>query len=57
MILKTPDDFSLGEKGAGDAASTVMQKWEELMWKYQKPLPVAKAGQKWVPMERIFDYH
>jgi L-rhamnose mutarotase len=35
----------------------VLQKWEQLMWKYQKPLPVATAGQKWVPMEKIFDYH
>jgi L-rhamnose mutarotase len=57
MILNTPDDFSLEEKAAADAASTVLQKWEQLMWKYQKPLPVATAGQKWVPMEKIFDYH
>lgn len=56
MILRTPDDFSLDEKAAADAASAVMQKWEELMWKFQKPLPVAKPGQKWVLMEKIFDW-
>ncbi len=32
-----------------------MQKWEELMWKYQKPLPSAQPGEKWVPMEKIFE--
>jgi len=54
MILRTTDDFSLDAKNAADSASAVMQKWEELMWKYQKPLPWAKPGQKWVPMEKIF---
>jgi len=24
------------------------------MWKYQKPLPMAKPGEKWLRMERIF---
>jgi L-rhamnose mutarotase len=56
MILRTPDDFSLDKKAAADAASAVMQKWEDLMWKYQKPLPVAKPGQKWVEMEKVFDF-
>lgn len=27
---------------------------EELMWQFQRPLPLAKVGEKWVPMERIF---
>jgi L-rhamnose mutarotase len=55
LILTTTDDFSLQAKAASDAASTTMQKWEEFMWKFQKPLPFAKPGQKWVPMEKIFD--
>lgn len=29
--------------------------WEELMWTFQKALPHAEPGQKWVPMNRIFD--
>ena len=28
--------------------------WEELMWRYQQPLPFAQAGEKWVPMNRLF---
>ncbi len=31
-----------------------VQEWEELMWKFQKPLPQAKRGEKWLRMERIF---
>lgn len=55
LILTTTDEFSLEAKAASDAANPIMQQWEELMWKFQKPLPFAKPGQKWVPMEKIFD--
>jgi L-rhamnose mutarotase len=30
------------------------QEWEQLMWRFQRPLPCADAGEKWVPMARIF---
>lgn len=55
MILTTSDDFDLDAHAAALAGSAVMQKWEDLMWKFQKPLPFAKPGQKWVRMEKIFD--
>ena len=55
MILRTSDDFSLETKIAADKASPVMQKWEELMNRFQKPIPQARPGQKWVPMEKIFE--
>ena len=54
MILRTTDDFSFDAKAAADSSNPDMQKWEELMWKYQKPLPFARPGQKWVLMEKIF---
>jgi L-rhamnose mutarotase len=57
MILHTTDDFSWKSKTAADAANADMQRWEALMWKYQKPLPFARPGQKWVPMEKIFEVH
>ena len=55
MILRTTDDFSLEDKMAADRESPEMRKWEELMWKFQKPLPHAQPGEKWVRMEKIFE--
>ena len=28
--------------------------WEELMWRFQRPLAHAARGEKWVGMQRIF---
>jgi len=55
MILQTTDNFSLEAKAAADATNSKMREWEELMWKYQKPLPQVRAGEKWIPMEKIFE--
>jgi L-rhamnose mutarotase len=55
MILHTTDQFSLEAKRAADSLNPRMRQWEELMWKYQKPLPQAQPGEKWIPMEKIFD--
>ena len=38
---------------AGRAAATIAA-WEELMWRYQQPLPFAQPGEKWVRMNRLF---
>ena len=54
MIMKVNEYFSFEEKAATDAANTVVQEWEELMWKYQQALPVAKPGEKWMLMDKIF---
>lgn len=55
MILQTTDDFSLDAKRAADSSNPRMQEWEKLMWKFQKALPFAQPGEKWVPMEKIFE--
>lgn len=55
MILETTEEFSLEAKRTADSHSPEMQKWEELMWKYQKPLPHAEPREKWVLMEKIFE--
>lgn len=55
MILETADDFDLEAKMAADSQSPEMRKWEELMWKFQKRLPQARPGEKWVRMEKIFE--
>jgi L-rhamnose mutarotase len=54
MILETDDAFTFEKKAAMDAANPKIQEWEQLMWKYQQPLPWAKEGEKWVLMDRIF---
>jgi L-rhamnose mutarotase len=54
MIMETTNDFSFEKKAAADLGNEVVQKWETLMWKYQQPLPVAKQGEKWMLMEKIF---
>ncbi len=47
--------FSFEKKNAMDNANPKVQEWENLMWKYQQALPVAKPGEKWVLMNKIFD--
>ncbi|MCW5923362.1 MAG: L-rhamnose mutarotase [Saprospiraceae bacterium] len=55
MLLEADDHFSFEKKAALDAANPKVQEWETLMWQYQQALPSAKPGEKWVPMERIFE--
>ena len=54
MIMEVNDSFSFEQKGIADAANEKVQQWEQLMWKYQQALPVAKPGEKWILMEKIF---
>lgn len=55
MVLHTANDFSWETKETADRENAKVQEWETLMWKYQKPLPFARPGQKWVLMEKIFE--
>jgi L-rhamnose mutarotase len=54
MIMDVKDSFSFEAKDAADAANAKVQEWEQLMWKYQKPLPQAKPGEKWMLLNRVF---
>ena len=54
MIVETADDFTFERKAAMDAANPEVQRWEELMWKYQSPVPGGQPGEKWRLMEKIF---
>lgn len=54
MIMETDETFSFDRKAAADADNPKVQEWEVLMWHYQQALPMAKPGEKWVLMERIF---
>ena len=55
MVLQTTDDFSFEAKAAQDQTNSTMRTWEELMWRFQQPVPQARPGEKWVLMEKIFE--
>jgi hypothetical protein len=39
-------DFSLEKRASDDSINKKVQDWENLMYKYQKALPIAKKGEK-----------
>ena len=56
MIMEVKDGFSFEDKAKLDANNTKVQDWEVLMWNYQQALPIAKPGEKWLPMDKIFEF-
>ncbi len=54
MIMEVGENFSFEAKGRADHLNSKVQEWEKLMWKFQQALPEAKPGEKWLPMEKIF---
>jgi|SRR5579859_45078 len=54
MVMEVNERFSFEAKTKADRENPKVREWEELMWKFQEPLPDAKPGEKWVLMERIF---
>jgi len=39
-----------------DADNSKVQDWEALMWEYKQALPIAKPGEKWLLLEKIFEF-
>lgn len=54
MIMEVGPSFSPQAKAAADMASEDVQAWETLMWSFQRPLPQAAHGEKWMAMDRIY---
>jgi L-rhamnose mutarotase len=54
MIMDTHDCYDPVTKAAMDAVNPKVQEWEQLMWKFQQPLPWAAKDEKWVPMAPVF---
>jgi L-rhamnose mutarotase len=54
MIMEVSEKFSFEAKAKADRENAKVQEWENLMWRFQKPLPDAKPGEKWLLMDRIF---
>jgi L-rhamnose mutarotase len=55
MVMEVSAAFSFAAKSTADAANPTVQEWERLMWTYQRALPWAKPGEKWVLMEKIYE--
>ena len=54
MVMEVSDDFSAADQAALGSANQCVRDWEELMWRFQRPLPFAGVGEKWVPMKKVF---
>lgn len=54
MIMEAGPAFDPAAKAAGDASDPDVQAWETLMNKFQKRLPFAPDGVKWVAAEQIY---
>ncbi len=55
MMMDVGEGFSFERKAELDRSNPKVREWEKLMWKFQKPLPDAKPGEKWLLMEKIFE--
>ncbi len=56
MFWEVDDDFDpTKEAEIPEDLKQLNQEWQNLMAKFQKPLPQAKPGDVWVEMEKIFD--
>ena len=54
MVMETGPDFDPAAKAAADASNPDVIAWEELMSRFQQPLPWADEGEKWLEAKRIF---
>lgn len=54
MFVEVDENFSFEKKAAADRKNPKVQKRENLMWRFQRALPEAQPGDKWLLMERIF---
>lgn len=51
MIAEVADDYPRDITAPPEIAE-----WEALMWRFQRALPHAAPGEKWMPMQRIFAF-
>ena len=54
MVIEASPEFSITKLSALESANPRVREWEELMWRFQLPLPFADVGEKWVPMRPVF---
>ncbi|TQC63328.1 L-rhamnose mutarotase, partial [Pantoea dispersa] len=54
MLMEVDEDYSPAVDKVARAADPRVQAWEELMWRFQKPLPGSAPGEKWREALQIF---
>ena len=54
MIIEVNNTFDPIKKYKMDSLNPFVQKWEEIMGKYQQRIPWGDSDEKWLPMDRIF---
>jgi len=55
MVMVTTPAYDPVASAERNALDPDIRAWETLMDRFQRRLPFAQAGQKWVPAERIYD--
>ncbi len=50
------ESISFEKKLEMDAGNPKNQEWEILMWNYQQALPMAQPGEKWMLMDKIYEF-
>jgi L-rhamnose mutarotase len=55
MIMEVDSEFSFAKKAKMDLANPKVREWEELMGKFQNPLPNASPVERWQVMEKVFE--
>lgn len=54
MIMEVDDGFNAERFSHAALNNPHIQRWEDLMWQFQRPTPWTPQGEKWVAMARIF---
>jgi L-rhamnose mutarotase len=54
MVMETDETFDPVAKAEADRTDPAVVAWETLMSRFQKPLPWAPPGEKWLTADRIF---
>lgn len=57
MTVEATDSFSFEQKNKMDSDNERVQEWERLMWTFQQSMPSTKPGEKWVLMNKIFEFN
>ena len=55
MIMEVDSEFSFAKKTKMDLANPKVREWEELMGRFQNPLPSASPVERWRVMEKVFE--